>query len=94
MFEIVVFSMFNTAFGVTTPFGAMNAAFAASSFAESRNQNAKSSDIAKLANKIDSMTDTMNSRSLNNYITIDGSSDLEAFADGLIRSFRLNARTV
>ena len=87
-------SMFNTAFGVTTPFGAMNAAFAASSFAESRNQNAKSSDIAKLANKIDSMTETMNSRSLNNYIQIDGASDPEAFADGLIRSFRLNARTV
>ena len=50
--------------------------------------------INKLTNRIASMTDTMNSRSLNNYITVDGASDPEAFADDLIRSFRLNARTV
>ena len=36
----------------------------------------------------------MNSRSLNVYNTIDGSADPNAFADDLIRSFRLNARTV
>ena len=40
------------------------------------------------------VADTMNSRSLNIYNTIEGSSDPEAFADDLIRSFRLNARTV
>ena len=50
--------------------------------------------IDKLASKLDSMTSTMNSRSLNNYITVDGSADPEAFADGLIRGFRLNARTI
>ena len=50
--------------------------------------------IDDLTDQIGSMTDTMNSRALNNYITIDGTSDPEAFADGLIRSFRLNARTV
>lgn len=87
-------SMFNSAFGVTTPFGAMNAAFAAQSFADSRNQNARMDSINKLASKIDAMTETMNSRSLNNYITVDGASDPEMFADDLIRSFRLNARTV
>ena len=53
-----------------------------------------SKSLDKLSSKLDSMTSTMNSRSLNNYITIDGSADPEAFADGLIRSFRLNARTV
>ena len=87
-------SMFASSFGINTPFGSMNAAFTASSFNESRNQNARLDAMNKLANKIDTMTDTMNSRSLNNYINIDGSTDPEAFADGLIRSFRLNARTV
>ena len=47
-----------------------------------------------LTKSLNSMTETMNSRSLNNYITIDGSADPEGFADDLIRSFRLNARTV
>ena len=50
--------------------------------------------ISSLTKTISGMTDTMNSRSLNNYINIDGSTDPEAFADGLIRSFRLNARTI
>lgn len=49
--------------------------------------------ISQLTNTLGIMTDTMNSRSLNNYITVDGSADPEAFADGLIRSFKLNART-
>lgn len=87
-------TMFNSAFGVDTPFGSMNAAFAATSFNDSRNQNANLDSINKLANKINSMTETMNSRSLNNYINVDGTTDPEAFADGLIRSFRLNVRTV
>jgi len=50
--------------------------------------------LSRLTTRLDRVTDTMNSRSLNNYITVDGSADPEAFADGLIRSFRLNARTV
>lgn len=50
--------------------------------------------IDKLANRINAMTDTMNSRAMNNYITVDGAADPNAFADELIRSFRLNARTV
>lgn len=60
----------------------------------SRNNALSAAAINKLTNRIASMTDTMNSRSLNNYITVDGASDPEAFADDLIRSFRLNARTV
>ena len=60
-----------------------------------RRENDKlSSGISKLNTTLSSMTESMNSRALNNYITIDGSSDPEAFADDLIRSFRLNARTV
>ena len=51
-------------------------------------------NIHRLTSTLDSMTESMNSRALNNYITVDGASDPEAFADDLIRSFRLNARTV
>ena len=59
------------------------------------NQNGSSvKELHSLSKKLDALTDTMNSRTLNVYNTIDGSSDPEAFADGLIRSFRLNARTV
>ena len=57
-------------------------------------ERALANNISSLTKSLNSMTDTMNSRSLNNYINIDGSSDPEAFADGLIRSFRLNARTI
>lgn len=64
-------------------------------FQERADENAKLvSNIGKLTDTLDGMTESMNSRALNNYITIDGSSDPEAFADGLINSFRLNARTV
>ena len=50
--------------------------------------------ITSLTKTLSGMKDTMNSRSLNVYNTIDGSGDPEAFADGLIRSFKLNARTI
>lgn len=50
--------------------------------------------ITNLTKTLSGMTDTMNSRSLNNYFNIDGSTDPELFADELIRSFRLNARTI
>ena len=52
------------------------------------------SGISQLTSTLSGMTDSMNSRALNNYITVDGSADPELFADGLIRSFRLNARTI
>lgn len=58
------------------------------------NEETMASSIRKLTSRIGAMTDTMNSRSLNNYITVDGASDPSAFADELIRSFKLNARTV
>lgn len=50
--------------------------------------------LTNLTNALTGVTDTMNSRSLNNYINIDGSSNPELFADELLRSFKLNARTV
>lgn len=74
--------------------GSVNAGIAAKAFEEAMNTKRETNSIDKLASKIDGMTETMNSRSLNNYITVDGAADPNAFADDLIRSFRLNARTV
>lgn len=48
----------------------------------------------KLIDTLDTMTESMNSRSLNVYNTIEGASDPDAFADRLTRRFRLNARTI
>ena len=78
---------------MTSPLaGYLNASRAAASFSDMRIGSVDSID--KLSKKIDSMTETMNSRSLNVYNTIDGASDPELFADQLVRSFRLNARTI
>lgn len=74
--------------------GSINAGIAAKAFEESMTSKNESNSIDKLAGKIDTMTETMNSRSLNNYITIDGASDPNEFANELVRSFRLNARTI
>ena len=50
--------------------------------------------MERLSGSLDGMVDTMNSRSLNNYINITGNEDPDAFADALTRRFRLNARTI
>ena len=50
--------------------------------------------LSKLTSTLDGMTESMNSRSMNVYNNIDGAADPEAFAEGLVRSLRLNARTV
>lgn len=71
---------------------AMNVNFAMDGIA---NQNSELADkLNRLTDSLDGMTDIMNSRQQNNYITIDGSSDPDAFADSLTRRFKLNARTV
>lgn len=49
--------------------------------------------LQKLVKSLDSVTDTMNSRQMNNYFNIDGSGDPEALADSLLSSLRLKART-
>ena len=55
---------------------------------------ANNATLNKLNKTLSAMTETMNSRSLNNYITVDGASDPTEFADSLIRGFRLNSRMV
>lgn len=83
-------SMISSAFGSRIGVGAN----IANSIGANIQNGSKDSAISKLTKTLDSMTESMNSRALNNYITIDGSADPEGFADDLIRSFRLNARTV
>lgn len=88
-------SMFsNPAFGLSTPY---NNYISAQMAARSFNERGNSSDfeaIAKLANEIGLMTESMNSRQMINNIQIDGSEDPNAFADALTRRFKLNARTM
>ena len=60
----------------------------------SRNAALSMRSIDKLANRLDAMSELMNSRSLNVYNTIDGTADPEDFANRLVRSFQLNARTI
>ena len=56
--------------------------------------NPANDPMNKLITTLDNMTESMNSRSLNVYNTIDGTADPAVFGEELIRSFRLNARTV
>ena len=57
-------------------------------------QNYLANQVSDLAKKLDSMTNSMNSRQLiqNNYI--DGTADPNAFADQLTRRMKLNVRTM
>ena len=88
-------SMFsNPAFGLSTPYNNyISAQMAARSFNE-RGNSPDFEAIAKLANEIGLMTESMNSRQMINNIQIDGSEDPNAFADALTRRFKLNARTM
>ena len=83
-------------FGGFQPYASVDRAVSTSESVDNmRDRSGELGDmLSRLTSRLEYMTDTMNSRSLNVYNTIDGSADPEAFADGLIRSFRLNARTV
>jgi hypothetical protein len=59
-----------------------------------RNAAMSTKSIDELSNRIDVLTSAMNSRTMNNYITVDGAEDPQLFADKLVRSMRLNARTI
>ncbi len=49
-------------------------------------------NLAALTKSLDGVTDTMNSRELTNYVTVNGADDPLIFADKLVRGMRLNAR--
>ena len=59
-----------------------------------RNAAMSTKSIDELSNRLDVLTSAMNSRTMNNYITVDGAEDPQLFADKLVRSMRLNARTI
>ena len=80
-------------YGIGTSYGNGLANSISKEFQNGRKSPLESS-LKSLTDQMGSMTDTMNSRSLTINNTIDGASDPEAFADGLIRSFRLKARTI
>ena len=59
-----------------------------------QNDELISTSLNKLTNKLGAMTETMNSRQMNNYIQIDGAEDPTAFADALTDRFKLKARAM
>ena len=85
-------SMFDSSFGLTTPYSNYAAVQAAA--LGMRETSDEFDAITKLAKEIGLMTDTMNSRQMINNINIEGSEDPNAFADALTRRFKLNARTM
>ena len=99
-----VIDSYNDAIGLLNPFNEtivpsfdmsrINQQVASIDASFSRAEDPLAKVVKKLSDSLDGMTDSMNSRSLNVYNSIDGSEDPEAFADSLIRSFRLNARTI
>lgn len=52
------------------------------------------STLSNLGDKLGQVTETMNSRQMTNYITVDGAEDPLIFADKLVRGLKLNARTM
>ena len=72
----------------------MSANISGNMAAELQNRNDLQNSLANLSNRLDSVTDSMNSRQMVNYITVDGAENPEAFADRFVRKLKLNMRTV
>ena len=72
----------------------MSASISGNVAADIQNRNNLQNSLANLSNRLDSVTDSMNSRQMINYITVDGAENPEAFADRFVRKLKLNMRTV
>ena len=72
----------------------MSASISGNVAADIQNRNDLQGSLSKLSSRLDSVTDSMNSRQMINYITVDGSENPEAFADRFVRKLKLNMRTV
>lgn len=76
--------------------GTRNMGFAISGnvAAQLQNRSDLEGSLAKLSSRLDRVTDSMNSREMVNYITVDGAENPELFADRFVRRLKLNMRTV
>lgn len=88
-------SMFSSGpFGLTAPSTGIRLAERISANIQNGGNSEVASSINRLSKRLDAVTNAMNSRQMNNYFNIDGSSDPEAFADSVTNRFKLNARAV
>lgn len=84
----------NTAFGFGAPKTGIELAENISANIQNGGKEDVASSINRLSKRLESVTNAMNTRQMNNYYNIDGTSDPEAFADSVVNRFKLNARAV
>lgn len=90
-----VSSMFGTGpFGLSVPSTGIRLAENISANIQNGGKNDMASSINRLARRLETVTDAMNSRSMNNYFQIDGGTDPNAFADAVSDRLSLKARAV
>ena len=75
-------------------FGNRQVALAGNISGTIQNGSSLETTVSTLSRRLDDLTNTMNSRQMINYITIDGSSDPELFADRLVRKLKINMRAM
>lgn len=81
-------------FGLTTPSTGIRLAETIAADIQNGGNLNVASQLGRLTKRLDSVTQAMNSRQMNNYFQIDGSSDPEGFADAVAGRLELNARTL
>ena len=81
-------------YGLTTPSTGIRLAETIAADIQNGGNLNVASQLGKLTKRLDSVTQAMNSRQMNNYFQIDGSSDPEGFADAVAGRLELNARTL
>lgn len=90
-----VSSMFGTGpFGLNVPSTGIHLAETVAANIQNGGKSDMASSINRLAKRLESVTETMNSRSMNNYFQVDGATDPNAFADAVSDRLRLKARAV
>ena len=85
---------FATPFGLSVPSTGIRLAETIAADIQNGGNLNVASQLGRLTKRLDSVTQAMNSRQMNNYFQIDGSSDPEGFADAVAGRLELNARTL
>lgn len=81
-------------FGLSVPSAGIRLAENISADIQNGGKTDMASSINRLARRLESVTDTMNSRSMTNYFQVDGGNDPNAFADAVSDRLKLKARAV
>ena len=79
---------------INSAFGNRQLALASSINGSIQNGSDLQTNLSDLNRRLDALTNTMNSRQMINYITVDGAENPEAFADKLVRKLKLNMRAM